>query len=295
MYTGWAMRYDLVGESTPHIRWQRSLRQALYAVYPDPMIEVDKIDSSRDDLLCDWLQKVHAVRSVHKGIPAGVYRAAIVDVSRAGAFTMRARPMDIGARSALRSADPTESQRIKEAADKRGRPPEIVAEKIRQRHVFWAGDSGLLIYRRSSVALPTSDMSSVHRWDHLTTCIGSGYSAREWFRGLEIFINSHRHLLERVHTRSSDICVSGDRLSPTNVAITDEVIDRFPPGVRCFVFDNLNGCTDSRARDCGLSIHAHGELCTLFDLMRRYFVAPVYTCSAPASRWGRVVVIRWHV
>ena len=59
----------------------------------------------------------------------------------------------------------------------------------------------------------------------------------------------------------------------------------FPPSVHCFVYDNLNACADRAHTTYTISPQTEAQMRELFSLMGRYFVAPVYTCSALATRW----------
>ena len=61
---------------------------------------------------------------------------------------------------------------------------------------------------------------------------------------------------------------------------------RFPRNIHCFVYDSLNACADRAHTTYTISQQAEAQMRGLFTLMGRYFVAPVYTCSALATRWG---------
>ena len=53
----------------------------------------------------------------------------------------------------------------------------------------------------------------------------------------------------------------------------------------CFVFDNLSGCMIGGGTDYELNEEPANALRHLCFMMSRYFVAPIYTCSASSSRW----------
>ena len=136
------------------------------------------------------------------------------------------------------------------------------AQTIRHHPTFVAGDSGLIIYRNNGgKKLPHLDFTVFTSWPQLTVSIGSGWAPVQWERDLRAFIERHSELLY------TPLGGQGRR---------------FPPTVRCFIFDNLNGAMDKQNR---FSTAAYRPMLDpLLDLLD-HFVAPVYTCSASAERW----------
>ena len=94
---GWQLPPTVLGSYEPHTLWRRSLRQARYAlltVYPDPLVDLNTLETSQDDVLLKWLDAAQSrLPRPHKMITAEAYRAAIVDLAPKGSFSPKGRPL----------------------------------------------------------------------------------------------------------------------------------------------------------------------------------------------------------
>ena len=90
-------------------------------------------------------------------------------------------------------------------------------QDVRRYPTFIAGDSGLLIDRNNGGKKAAHlEFGGFTFWGELTASIGPGYTPFDWVRDLQAFITRYQHLL---------------REGPGGGK------PRFPPTVRCFVFE----------------------------------------------------------
>ena len=197
--TGWPIQHDVPGLHAPHMRWRQALRQALFAtlaIYPDPMVDLDKLEAERDDHLIRWPGSAQPKFLIVNVLPTKVYLAAILDTAPRGTYSESGKPLR--PISGLRTTDAAEAARIAEADKRWGTAPIAHAERMRSRLIFWAGDSGLLAYREKRASQPTIDLPWVANWANLTASIEAGASPKDWALALNEFINRYQGLLEAV-------------------------------------------------------------------------------------------------
>ncbi|MCP4193981.1 MAG: hypothetical protein GY768_25510, partial [Planctomycetaceae bacterium] len=111
-------------------------------------------------------------------------------------------------------------------------PPTLpLHDQLRSTVLFWGGDETSMIYRKTKGkrSEPTVDMEYVARWPFLRTSIGHSFSHEMWRTGIQVFINTYRHMLEEVGD------VSGRTAADTPVM-------RLPSNFCCAIYSNLAWC-----------------------------------------------------